>query len=246
MSPRTRPPKVADRQTFDALLAGLDLRTREALLLRHGRGFGYIEMAAVTGDSVSALKMRVKRGSGRVAAATTSRGRAVTDDKERDIVARRIADWYMTPAFTDRAHEQRVIAAATMRRTAGRRYVPWIVGAFAAAAVIVGAAIVNARWHAGETQLGTVAVRFVLRGAATARHVTVVGDFNDWSATATPLDRSPSSATWIADVRVAPGRYGYAFVVDGQEWITDPTAPLAPDAFGHPTSVLVVGAGGAA
>ena len=55
-------PEGTDRQMFDALLAGLDLRTREALLLRHGRGFGYIEMAAVTGDSVSALKMRVKRG----------------------------------------------------------------------------------------------------------------------------------------------------------------------------------------
>jgi 1,4-alpha-glucan branching enzyme len=76
--------------------------------------------------------------------------------------------------------------------------------------------------------------------------VTVVGDFNDWNATLTPLRRTPSSAAWIADVHVAPGRYGYAFVVDGHQWITDPTAPLAPDAFGHPTSVLVVGANGAA
>jgi RNA polymerase sigma-70 factor, ECF subfamily len=56
------PMEASDRQTLDALLAGLDPRTREALLLKHGCGFGYVEMAHVTGDNVSALKMRVKRG----------------------------------------------------------------------------------------------------------------------------------------------------------------------------------------
>ncbi len=47
---------------MDALLATLDPRTREALLLKHGLGLDYPEMARRTGDSVSALKMRVKRG----------------------------------------------------------------------------------------------------------------------------------------------------------------------------------------
>lgn len=54
-------PAVMDRHTIDALLATLDPRTREALLLKHGLGLDYIEMAQMTGDSVSALKMRVKR-----------------------------------------------------------------------------------------------------------------------------------------------------------------------------------------
>jgi RNA polymerase sigma-70 factor (ECF subfamily) len=49
-------------QTIQVLLARLDPRTREALLLKHGLGLDYTEMARRTGDSVSALKMRVKRG----------------------------------------------------------------------------------------------------------------------------------------------------------------------------------------
>ena len=54
--------ELASGQTIEAMLQRLDPRTREALVLKHGLGLDYAEMARRTGDSVSALKMRVKRG----------------------------------------------------------------------------------------------------------------------------------------------------------------------------------------
>lgn len=52
---------VVLRDQLQILLASLDPRLREAFLLKHGEGLEYVEMAAMTGSSVSALKMRVKR-----------------------------------------------------------------------------------------------------------------------------------------------------------------------------------------
>lgn len=50
-----------DALTLAEALAVLDLRSREAFLLRYGEGLGYAEMARLTGDGVAALKMRVLR-----------------------------------------------------------------------------------------------------------------------------------------------------------------------------------------
>jgi RNA polymerase sigma-70 factor (ECF subfamily) len=49
------------RDQLQVLLARLDPPLREALLLKYGEGLEYVEMARVTGASVPALKMRVKR-----------------------------------------------------------------------------------------------------------------------------------------------------------------------------------------
>jgi Carbohydrate-binding module 48 (Isoamylase N-terminal domain) len=83
-------------------------------------------------------------------------------------------------------------------------------------------------------------VQFVLR-APKASHVTVVGDFNEWDPAATPMARGQGGA-WTAAIPVAPGRHVYAFIVDGDRWVSDPAAPLAPeDGFGIRNSVIVVG-----
>lgn len=88
---------------------------------------------------------------------------------------------------------------------------------------------------------GGTLVQFVLV-APDARSVSLVGDFNDWDAAATPLRASPAGA-WSAAVRLTPGRHRYAFVVDGVRWLADPAAPPAPDDdFGAPGSVVTVGA----
>jgi RNA polymerase sigma-70 factor (ECF subfamily) len=50
------------RGALNLALERLDPALREAVLLKHGEGMEYSEMAAITGASVSALKMRVKRG----------------------------------------------------------------------------------------------------------------------------------------------------------------------------------------
>jgi len=43
-------------------------------------------------------------------------------------------------------------------------------------------------------------------------------------------------------VPLAPGRYRYAFLVDGSRWLADPAAPRArDDEFGTPSSVVTVG-----
>ncbi len=86
----------------------------------------------------------------------------------------------------------------------------------------------------------SVPVTFVLRTTDAAR-VNLVGDFNNWDAEATPLARDGSRDQWIVELEITRGMHNYAFVVDGREWRTDPSAPLAADAtYGARTSVLVV------
>jgi hypothetical protein len=80
---------------------------------------------------------------------------------------------------------------------------------------------------------------FIAPGASS---VTVVGDFNDWSVSATPLERA--GGVWSVAVPLGPGRYRYAFVVNGAIWQRDPEAPAADDEFGRANSVVTVGGKG--
>lgn len=84
-----------------------------------------------------------------------------------------------------------------------------------------------------------VAVEFTFD--AKAERVSLVGDFNGWSADSTPMTRLGNSDVWVATVPIAPGRHVYAFVVDGVRWERDPSRPAAPDDdFGKPGSVIMV------
>jgi Carbohydrate-binding module 48 (Isoamylase N-terminal domain) len=88
-------------------------------------------------------------------------------------------------------------------------------------------------------------IKFVLV-APLASTVSVVGDFNEWDAKATPMNRTPTGGTWSVAIPLRPGRHVYAFVVNGAngstQWVADPTAPLAPeDGLGAPNSVVLVG-----
>jgi hypothetical protein len=75
-----------------------------------------------------------------------------------------------------------------------------------------------------------------------ASNVSLVGEFNDWDAEATPLARVDARGVWTVTLPLRPGRYLYMFVVDGTEWAPDPAAPVAPDdGFGVPNSVVTVG-----
>ncbi len=51
------------------------------------------------------------------------------------------------------------------------------------------------------------------------KHVSLSGDFNGWSPDATPMTRH-DDGHWEATVHLAPGRYEYKFVRDG-EWMPD-------------------------
>ena len=76
--------------------------------------------------------------------------------------------------------------------------------------------------------------------AASAKRVSIVGDFNGWDSEASPLERFGSNGPWTATVKVTPGRHLYAFMVDGK-LVVDPRAPHARDLdFGGEASVLMV------
>ena len=69
--------------------------------------------------------------------------------------------------------------------------------------------------------------------------VFVIGGFNDWSRSATPLARQPDG-TLARTVRIAPGRYEYKLTVDGAE-VLDPTArDSVPNPFGAYNNILTV------
>jgi hypothetical protein len=80
-------------------------------------------------------------------------------------------------------------------------------------------------------------VKFVFAGPR-ASTVSLVGDFNGWDTSKTPMVRDPRSGDWTVALPLNAGRHVYAFVVDGTTWANDPSAPLAPgDGFGHASSV---------
>ena len=57
---------------------------------------------------------------------------------------------------------------------------------------------------------------------ANAKHVTLIGDFNDWHPEATPMKRHPDGS-WHAQVQLTHGHHHYQFLVDGKATL-DPRA----------------------
>jgi 1,4-alpha-glucan branching enzyme len=50
--------------------------------------------------------------------------------------------------------------------------------------------------------------------APDAKRVCVIGDFNDWDLTATPMRRAPDGC-WLASLELPHGHHRYLFLVDG-------------------------------
>ncbi len=112
------------------------------------------------------------------------------------------------------------------------------------ALVLVGSRLVPPPGESGPLATApaesTQRIQFVFV-APEAASVTVVGDFNDWSVSATPLVQQDSNGLWWVTVPLPPGRYRYSFIVDGTTWLGDPNAPAAEDEFGRPNSVVTIG-----
>jgi hypothetical protein len=121
-------------------------------------------------------------------------------------------------------------------------------GGLAVAAGLVGLVLAGSRLAssggaapaAGDTGGSARLTQFVLV-APRAASVTVVGDFNDWNLSATPLTRAKGDGLWWVTLPLAPGRYRYSFVVDGSTWLSDPDAPAGEAEFGRPNSVVTIG-----
>jgi 1,4-alpha-glucan branching enzyme len=83
-----------------------------------------------------------------------------------------------------------------------------------------------------------LSVRFVLH-RPDAKQVWLSGEFNGWSPNATPMKRH-DDGHWETTVDLAPGRYQYKLVVDG-EWLLDPAAQKnVPNDHGTLNSVIEV------
>jgi hypothetical protein len=82
------------------------------------------------------------------------------------------------------------------------------------------------------------AVTFAIT-APSVRSIALVGDFTDWRSDRVQLKRT-GAGLWQATVKLHPGRYRFAYLVDHDQWRADSRAASAPDDFGRPTSVLTV------
>ena len=70
-----------------------------------------------------------------------------------------------------------------------------------------------------------------------AQSVAIAGSFNSWQP---EQAKTTGNGGWVKELSIAPGRYEYMFVVDGQ-WMADPNAKeFTPNPFGGQNSVLFV------
>ncbi len=116
------------------------------------------------------------------------------------------------------------------------RPVVWL----AAAAAVLVLATSLATIALMQPRLGDqVEVHLVLE-APTARTVSVVGDWNAWDPDTHRLVDSDGDGKWEITIRVERGgEYRYQFIVDEENWISDPAAPLqVQDGFGGTNSIL--------
>ncbi len=78
---------------------------------------------------------------------------------------------------------------------------------------------------------------FRLKGHPNARVVAVAGSFNDWNQSQVLCGKEGDE--WVCRIDLAPGKYTYKFIIDG-DWILDPANPDSEDdERGHTNSVLV-------
>jgi hypothetical protein len=177
-------------------------------------------------------------------------------ERDEDVLERMI-ERLREPVEMDPTLDAHVMARVSAAPTRGSRVAAtwdWLrrprdfsltpLSALAAAAVLAGLAL----WLGGRvanrestiTRPDTTVVQFVFI-AQSASSVALVGDFNDWDATSTPMRPAMEGGLWSVAVPLPPGRHRYAFLINGSRWLPDPAAPRAQDDFGTPSSVVTVG-----
>ena len=160
-------------------------------------------------------------------------------DNEDDVVER-VIQQLRRPVAIDPGLDARVMQEIAAVPRAPRRV--WPLWSLLATAAALGALLITRPWTRDAARNGSDAFQFVFV-APQAASVSLVGDFNDWDPTRAPMQTA--QGVWATVVNLAPGRYRYAFLVNGVEWRADPGAPAAKDdEFGTPSSVVTVGGRG--
>lgn len=57
------------------------------------------------------------------------------------------------------------------------------------------------------------------------KSVSLVGEFNNWSANKTPLSFDSLTGKWVTKITLPPGVWEYKFVVNNKQWLPDPQNP---------------------
>ncbi len=111
------------------------------------------------------------------------------------------------------------------------------VGGAAAAALVVGF-LAGRMWVPGGVLWEEGAGTLFAVAAPRAETVTVMGDFSAWQPI--HLEDRDGNGVWTAFLELPPGRYEYAFLVDGR-WVgQDPVADEYVRSFGEYASVRYV------
>ena len=75
--------------------------------------------------------------------------------------------------------------------------------------------------------------------APQAKHVSVIGDFNNWSPNSNPMKRQPDGG-WSAQVPLKHGHHRYQFLVDGVPTLDPRAQGTARHEQHHKVSVIAV------
>ncbi len=75
--------------------------------------------------------------------------------------------------------------------------------------------------------------------APEAQNVQLVGDFNGWDHTATPMQRMPDGR-WIATLELHHGRHQYLFMVDGTPRLDPKASGIARNERNERVSLVAV------
>ncbi len=104
-------------------------------------------------------------------------------------------------------------------------------------------AVSAAESPAPQPAAGEVLVTFAYSPSGKPSAVYLAGEFNGWNATGEKMTDPDGDGVYTVTIPLAPGRYQYKFVVDGQ-WHQDPNNPEeTDDGFGGHNSVVIVPAG---
>jgi hypothetical protein len=155
----------------------------------------------------------------------------------------------LDPVVEARALDQiRIEAAGWPAAPGGFRWGAWIAGAAIAAGLLLAVVFreedpypLATRTARAAAAAGEARPVYLRLDAPASSRVAVVGDFNDWDPSATPLRLIGKGGVWAVELRLKPGRYHYTFLIDGRRWQGDPSEPPAAGSdFGAPLSVLTV------
>lgn len=148
-----------------------------------------------------------------------------------------LEDRVMEELLRDRPSRQRYRSfAGSGDSVAGAR--SWI--HLAAAAVLLVVVSVSLTLGFTKGNGSDLVIVHLYLAAPDAEKVAVVGDWNGWDAGSDMLRDDDGDGVWEIRLEVARGQeYRYQFLIDGDTWIADPSAPLkVDDGFGGTNSIL--------